>query len=296
MEPNAELRREHSSPNHPTGPTVGQMTRAFAAAGHFAPLHPPGPADWLATHAESPQDFEAFLRANARRPDATRRKIYLQPLGAFPAGESPPIERLAQFTASFFGMDVEVMPIVAWEDGALRTRPSPRTGDVQIRAEDMMTILRQRRPQDAYCIIGLTMDDLYARPDEDFAFGAADFASGVAVYSLSRYQVRHGGEAVGQMERVILGRACKVLVHGTCHLFGIDHCAFFRCIMNGANHTDEADGRPMHLCPIDLRKLQHVVGFDVVERYRRLAEFHRAEQFLDEAAWCAMRAQFVAGA
>jgi len=66
-------------------------------------------------------------------------------------------------------------------------------------------------------------------------------------------------------------------------MFGIEHCVCFRCLMNGSSHLAESDARPLHLFPEDLRKLQWSIGFDVVERYRRLRDFHRQAGFEDEA-------------
>ena len=43
--------------------------------------------------------------------------------------------------------------------------------------------------------------------------------------------------------------------------------------MNGSNHLEEADARPLHLCPVHLRKLQWSIGFDATARYRHLVEF-----------------------
>ena len=77
-------------------------------------------------------------------------------------------------------------------------------------------------------------------------------------------------------------------------MFGIEHCVWFRCLMNGSNHLAESDARPLHLCPVDLRKLQWSTGFDVVERYRRLLDFHRQEGFEDEAQWLDNRLRFIA--
>ena len=51
---------------------------------------------------------------------------------------------------------------------------------------------------------------------------------------------------------------------------GIAHCIYFRCLMNGSSSLAESDRRPLHLCPIDLRKLQWLIGFDFAERYGRL--------------------------
>ena len=39
------------------------------------------------------------------------------------------------------------------------------------------------------------------------------------------------------------------------------------------------------LCPVDLRKLQHSIGFDAADRYRRLRTFAGDAGFTDEARW-----------
>jgi archaemetzincin len=68
-------------------------------------------------------------------------------------------------------------------------------------------------------------------------------------------------------------------------MFGIHHCTAWHCVMNGSNHLQETDAHPLHLCPVDLRKLQSSVGFDPLERYRRLLDFSEEAGFTDEAAW-----------
>lgn len=50
----------------------------------------------------------------------------------------------------------------------------------------------------------------------------------------------------------------KVSAHELIHTFGVHHCIYYECLMNGSNNLDEADHRPMELCPVDLRKLQKV--------------------------------------
>lgn len=49
---------------------------------------------------------------------------------------------------------------------------------------------------------------------------------------------------------------------------GLGTCRWLQCIMQGALSLDEALLRPLEPCPICLRKLQYVVGFKLVERYR----------------------------
>lgn len=56
-------------------------------------------------------------------------------------------------------------------------------------------------------------------------------------------------------------------------------CLSPQCTMNGANHLAESDAAPLHLCPVDLRKLLFALA-DVPAapsaqaRYRRLLEFY----------------------
>jgi archaemetzincin len=91
------------------------------------------------------------------------------------------------------------------------------------------------------------------------------------------------------------GRSCKVLAHEIAHMFGLKHCVFFNCLMNGSNHLAESDGRSLHLCPIDLRKLQHNVGFEPEASYRRLLDFSRKVGFDEESAWLEKRLRYVEG-
>jgi archaemetzincin len=65
--------------------------------------------------------------------------------------------------------------------------------------------------------------------------------------------------------------------------------------MNGSNHLEESDARPMHLCPVDLRKLQDAVKTDLVARDRQLRDLCRELGFDDEARWLTTRIAHVTG-
>ena len=56
-------------------------------------------------------------------------------------------------------------------------------------------------------------------------------------------------------------------------MFGIKHCVYYECLMNGSNHDEEAANKPMSLCPVCLRKLQSNVKFDILERYERMLAY-----------------------
>ena len=51
-------------------------------------------------------------------------------------------------------------------------------------------------------------------------------------------------------------RSMKTACHELCHVFGMTHCPYFECLMNGSNLVNEADQKPFLLCPICLRKLE----------------------------------------
>ena len=81
---------------------------------------------------------------------------------------------------------------------------------------------------------------------------------------------RHWALRTCRHEPLIFRRLSRVALHEICHMFGLRHCIFFKCLMNGTNCLQENDLRPPHLCPICLHKLQLCIGFDLVVRFQEL--------------------------
>ncbi len=106
---------------------------------------------------------------------------------------------------------------------------------------------------------------------------------------MARYGPPFCEDAPGRPPGERLKRCCRVIAHEIGHIAGLAHCVYFRCLMNGSSSLAESDRRPLHLCPIDLRKLQWLVGFDVAERYASLHGFWRAAGEDPEAAWAEQR-------
>jgi archaemetzincin len=67
----------------------------------------------------------------------------------------------------------------------------------------------------------------------------------------------------------------QTLTHEIGHILGLRHCQWLACLMQGSNHLEESDRRPLNVCPICLRKLQSAIGFNIVERYRVSGTGHR---------------------
>ena len=271
------------------------LQRAFAPDSNaFRPIPAPGPDDWLAVHAEPGQTFEQFRASQPNRPMPERNVIYLQPLGDFAPDRSPDIDKLQKFAAVFFAMEVKTLPTIPIDNSHFTTRRNTFTNKPQILTSDVLGFLKNQLPADAFCLLAITMEDLYPEPSWNFVFGQASLRERVGVYSFARYDPMFYDQPRGSdYQALLLRRSCKVLAHETGHMFGLDHCVYFNCLMNGSNHLAESDRRPLHLCPVCLRKLQSSIGFDVLKRYNGLAGIDRALGFTDEADWLDRRIKVI---
>lgn len=278
--PNARGRADAIGNLDALSPTM----RALLDPQGFEPISAPGPQDWLANHPESGQTFKQFLESRPNRPNETRRSIYLQPLDSFPT-TGPSLDRLKKWTEAFFAMPVHLLPELDYRTASIHSRINSSSGQRQLLTGDVLHLLASKLPRDAYCLLGITLQDLYPDPSWNFVFGEASLRERVGVYSFARYDPSFYRENSANREEVMLRRSCKVLAHETGHLFGIAHCIYFRCIMNGSNHIAESDARPLHLCAVDLRKLYASIGFDPVSRYAHLRDFCEEAGFADEANW-----------
>jgi archaemetzincin len=255
------------------------------------------------TRSRSPAQMIGFLfipnpgkpSMTSRRPVRTDRRtrdtsFIFNRSGEFAADHSPSIERLREFAAAFFAMEVKALPAISLDASRFTTRRNPNTGNFQILTSDVLDFLKARVPSDAFCVLAITMQDLYPEPSWNFVFGQGSLRERAGVYSFARYDPAFYGEPRdSNYEPLLLRRSCKVLAHETGHMFGLAHCTFFNCLMNGSNHLGESDRRPLHLCPVCLRKLQWSIGFDVLERYSAMERVARTNGFNGEANWLSRR-------
>ncbi|KAJ8316336.1 hypothetical protein KUTeg_006350, partial [Tegillarca granosa] len=146
----------------------------------------------------------------------------------------------------------------------------------QVHAGQILKAMSPVTPKDAFCVAGITMCDLYPQESWNFVFGLANLSGRCGVYSLARYF---------EVNEPLLKRACKTMCHEIGHMFGLKHCIFFKCIMNGSNHLDESDSRPIFLCPVCLRKLHFTCKFDIIERYQKMEAFWAEHNLQGDADW-----------
>ncbi len=279
------------------GPTEGlaeTLRKALDAVAGFEPVGIPKPGDWLAEHYEPGQTFEEFIKSNIKKPDQKHCKIYLQPLGQFPKEPNDLLSNLQHYASAFFCVEVTALAPINLDNMNFTARTNPHTGNRQLLTTDILSFLKKICPSDAFCILAITMEDLYPEPSWNFVFGQASLSNRVGVYSFARYDPLFYGEKRGKdYEKVLLQRSCKVLAHEISHMFGITHCIYFKCILNGSNHLLESDSRPMHLCPVCLRKLQYSIEFDVISRYVNLFRFYKEIGLDDDAKWVEDRLKWI---
>lgn len=61
------------------------------------------------------------------------------------------------------------------------------------------------------------------------------------------------------------------MAHEITHMFGMKHCIYYDCLMNGTMSAEETQRRTNNtLCPVCLKKLKINIKFDTKERFLKL--------------------------
>ncbi|XP_060058632.1 archaemetzincin-2 isoform X2 [Erinaceus europaeus] len=223
----------------------------------FGPITLHSQSDWITSHPEAPQDFEQFFSDPFRRtPSPEKHSIYIQCIGSL--GNTRIIsEEYVRWLkgyceAFFYGLAVKLLEPVPVSVTRCCFRINDSTQNLQIHAG-----------------VGIFS---FARYGSDFY--SSHYAGKVKLRktSSSDYSI-FNDYYVPEVNSVLLLRSCKTLAHEIGHIFGLRHCQWLACLMQGSNHLEEADRRPLNLCPICLRKLQCAIGFDIIERYKALVRW-----------------------
>ncbi|KAM5213412.1 archaemetzincin-2 isoform 2-T4 [Hipposideros larvatus] len=217
------------------------MSEAFQPASDlFRPITLHSPSDWITSHPEPPQDFEEFFNDPYRKtPSPEKCCIYIQCIGSL--GNTKMIsEEYVKWLkgyceAFFYGLTVKLLEPVPVSATRCSFRVNENTRNLQIHAGHILKFLKKKRPEDAFCVVGITMIDLYPRDSWNFVFGQASLTDGVGIFSFARYgsdfySSRYEGKVktlqqksssdysvfdnyyIPEVTSVLLLRSCKALV------------------------------------------------------------------------------------
>ena len=262
------------------------------AAG-FARIDPANPGGWLTVGKEPLQSLEVYRALPPLRPTAACRTIVLQPLEQMDSERAKMLEALRDYATAFFQLPVRLEKPSGFVVPASWIRGTVVTAGGRGRQYDAVKLaydfLGPRRPADAVAYVGITQTDLWAG-EANFVFGIGSSEQNTAVYSLARYFPEFWGRPRRKGDEVrALRRACKVLNHEVGHIFGLSHCVFYRCSMNGANSLQETDAAPTDYCPVCHRKLLWNIGWDGAKRYAALLAFYRKHGMTEDVRWVSAR-------
>jgi archaemetzincin len=114
--------------------------------------------------------------------------------------------------------------------------------------------------------------------------------------AVSAYQsLREVDSAPSLIYALWLGRMCRTASHELGHCFGIAHCVYYACSMQGTASICEDARQPPYMCPVDLAKVLSATSSSASERYRALLKFCERPENLDThffgpfAAWIRSR-------
>lgn len=241
----------------------------------FTRLGEPEPGDWLWSFKEPGQTLNDYARTTQNRKLPSRQTLHLQPFSDLKPIHRKVLAQVQEHTALYFDTKVKVLPTIK-----VKGRWYNRSRG-QYNAGLIVQHLARRTPADSLGLFGLMGSDLYGLR-LNFVFGMALLHQRAGVFSLRRY---------GTSQPKLLRRALKLSSHELGHMFGLKHCVFYECGMNGTNSLYEMDHQPIHLCPVCLAKLKWNLGFDPVRRYRKLSAFYRKVGLKSDAEFMRDRAK-----
>lgn len=260
--------------------TLEDATFIQELAPRYVPADSSNMTDWQIAYSSKGETVEAYVAGNPIRPYAERKFIYVGILGQLSAPEQRIFESTCEYLSLFWGVSVQYF-------GTIPTSRVPEYarrragGELQFKTTYILhQIMVKELPEDAVNFILLTSVDLWPGNGWNFVFGQAAPAQRVGIWSMAR----HGNPDRSDAERqIVTRRTLKTASHELGHMFSLDHCVFYECIMQGSMHQKEADKKPVFLCPVCLQKGKYAAEWNTRQRFLYLQNYWAELGFVEEA-------------
>ncbi len=238
---------------------------------YFEPYGKPKDFTWQYLHPEETnQSLDQYIGENPSSITKDRNKIYMLPMGNFSSAELNVINETSAYIEAFFGLEVAQLPTIKMPEvpGDMKRI---RSNEIQYNASYFIDqYLNTKQYKDAAVLIALTCYDLYPQDSWSYVFGLASLQKRVGIWSINRF----GDPSLDSCSyKLCLNRTQKVATHEIGHMFSIQHCVVFPCVMNGSNCMPETDNHPSVLCPDCLAKLSWNLDMAPNEHLKRALNF-----------------------
>lgn len=243
----------------------------------YRPVNIPKPSDWLYQHKELGQSYKNYSTGMINQPSKLHNTVFINildenPLQGFLNEEK--IKIIINILGCYYpNVNFELMKKhYSHKDLKIDCRENYY---LQYNAGQTIDNLCKLIPKSGLLIIGVTVDDIYPRDEWNFVYGLANSMYGCAVFSLKRHieeaLEEYQTDDVNKIALYAIKNATKTMIHEIGHLFGIKHCIYYNCIMNGHNHSKEKSNP--FFCPVCLRKIHYNLKFDIVKMYKSCLEY-----------------------
>lgn len=146
--------------------------------------------DWLACENENGQPFHTFVKSKDRNEVTEDRKIIYM-LIADDKIDDEFQGKLVKYCRAFYtGIEVRLIQ----NDGEefmkkykIQSRKNRDTKEIQYNAEQILEKSIPLVPKDAYCMLTVTMHDIYPEQSWNYVFGLAELTERTGVFSFKRY-------------------------------------------------------------------------------------------------------------
>jgi len=261
--------------------------------------------DWLWTNEEYYQTFDLYNDLEAMRniPNKYKNVIYLKNMDEGMEGSlitDDVLNKLIQIVSLYYPQGVK-LDILKTKDNFETLKVKFRTNDFTLQKQyngcEALGALIPLRPHDGFMVLGITSFDIYNKEEQNFVFGLASAFDSTGCFSINRFYLDHSFTFKDPAEIMInsIKSAAGTMIHEVGHIFGIKHCVYYNCKMNGTNSIEESQRVPVFdFCPVCIRKLWNTLEFDIKDRVLQLSKglkeiYGKSVDVSKETAWFVKR-------
>lgn len=253
-----------------------------SVANNDVQMSKPIAGEWLFQNKEKGQSFDDYIKSNVVGPTKENNIIYIEPIGKFTSLQNKQIKLAREYLEIFFQLKTRTLDTISNAIIPSNARRIGNESNEQLLASYVLnSLLIKQKPKDAIALMGLSELDLFPKPEWNYVFGLASYKDKVGVSSIYRLQ---NGNLTNSNFNLCLSRVLKICSHEIGHMFGLKHCIFANCVMNGTNSLHETDKNPSRLCSNCQRKLNYSIKYNNEKRLKELIRYFERNNMTQELA------------